>query len=648
MSRRIGPTRLVNFGPFRDVSFDFSKPGLTCIEGEFVGHGCDDNGSGKSYMLDGIVWILYGRTIRDKVSKDGVVRLLFDTKGRVKLDKKGRPELPPEGCWGEAHVVGGANALLVRRYYAHPTKGNRVELFVNGEDVTQGRDAMTNIAIQEALGLDYDTFVHSVAFGAGDDAKSFFSATDTQRKAIMERILGLELYGSAEKVARARARALATALVDVDRNRATLVARIEEQEEMLSRLLTDAERVERKRELTIARGNLGALKYGRARLLAIVKEAETDVAEESAEARASNDAHEEALRIYSKRKVELEREIRSVERAQSDKQAEQRQLDTQLRRWEELAGRNCPTCTQIVPVQAGKKLQARIRGERDTVASEAARLTSRLSPLRVELRELTEPVPPKSWVLDGARAALRTARATLKDVDARIALLSHGVAYLAEAYEEATSRSSSVEQKLARLRGELTALDENAQETRAELDRAEFWVHGFGNAGIKSFLIEAEIPSVNRVATAYAHRLLGPGAFVQLRAVKDLKSGGQREEMTVEGAIPGCCTSYATASKGQKRRLDLCLLLAFRDVVARRAAKSVDQFFADELFDGLDQTGEEHVVELLRDLAHACPVVLVTHSQGLKSVGDRVLTVRHENGVSEVYEAADGGLAGAA
>lgn len=648
MSYRLGPTRLVNFGPFEDVSFDLSKPGLTCIEGEFVGHGCDDNGSGKSYLFDGIVWLLYDRVIRERVAKDGVVRLLFDAKGNVRRDKKDRPLIPAGGCWGELHIVGGPRTILVRRYRAHSVKGNRVEMYVDGKDVTQGRDSMTNLAIERELGLDYATFVRSVAFGAGDDAKSFFSAPERERKGIMERILGLEVYGGAEKIARARARTLATELADSERERERLLAKIEEQEGALARLLRVDDIEERKRELTISRGNLRAMENGRVQRQSAVDEAQGDLDEEHEAAQAMVDAYEAERLAYVARRSELERAVRTQERKQAEYTAEVRHLERQISKWEAMSGRKCPECTQVVPVQAGQKLVSRLKSARDAQLGEVAEAEAALGALQLQVGELREPVRPKAWTMEGARAALARAEEALDDLDRKIVVARRDVAHLERAYEEAQARSETVERQIAKLRGSLGKLDDETQSKRDELARVEFWVHGFGNAGIKSFLIEAQIPALNRVAVTYATKLLGPGAFVRLRATRDLKSGGQREEMSVEGSIPGCCSSYANASKGQKRRLDLCLLLAFRDVVSVRAAKAVDQLLVDELFDGMDRTGEEYVVELLADLSAKCPVALVTHSQTLRSVGDRVLTVRHEDGVSTLEETADAGAVGAA
>ena len=78
--------------------------------------------------------------------------------------------------------------------------------------------------------------------------------------------------------------------------------------------------------------------------------------------------------------------------------------------------------------------------------------------------------------------------------------------------------------------------------------------------------------------------------------------------------------------------------MAFREICGRRFSKSFNQLFADELFDGLDDAGEDAVVGLLQEISATCPVMLVTHSDALKAAADRLLVVHHENGVATLEE----------
>jgi DNA repair exonuclease SbcCD ATPase subunit len=189
----------------------------------------------------------------------------------------------------------------------------------------------------------------------------------------------------------------------------------------------------------------------------------------------------------------------------------------------------------------------------------------------------------------------------------------------------------------------LQAVDEEYAEVKKRSDDLEFWVEGFGNRGLKSFLIEAEIPEINRLATTYAQELLGIGAVVKLNATKALKTKDVvRENLTVEGSIPQCTESYAGASRGQKKRMDLSLLLAFRELVSTRQVRAFSQLFMDEIFDGLDPAGADTICELLQGIAAVCPVSLITHDKRIKPVADRVVLVCHKEGRAIIEGAAKG------
>ena len=142
---------------------------------------------------------------------------------------------------------------------------------------------------------------------------------------------------------------------------------------------------------------------------------------------------------------------------------------------------------------------------------------------------------------------------------------------------------------------------------------------------------------MNKQASEYASMLFGAPVPIQLSATRQLKSRkATKEELSIKAEIPGCSDVYAGASKGQKRRLDVALVLAFREIVARRSSRACDQFFVDELFDGLDASGCETVVELLRTVAGGAPVILITHDPKLKAVADRVIHVHHTDGIARV------------
>lgn len=290
----------------------------------------------------------------------------------------------------------------------------------------------------------------------------------------------------------------------------------------------------------------------------------------------------------------------------------------------------CPTCTQSVSddvrVAAMGELGAVVEHwetARDAAFSQAEEADKARD-------ELQCPVPPTFPEICLAEKEVEAEKVRLHTAQVALAKAIAEKKAATGRLEDFVAASDSVGAGRPALETEIHDCAAKLKEMDSKIARLEFWVEGFGHTGLKSFLIEAEIPAINKRASEYAQVLLGAGAKVRLQATTQLKTkAAVREKLSVEGSIPGCCASYAGASKGQKRRFDLALLLAFRDIVSSRASNPFAQFMADELFDGLDKAGCESVIELLRELSKDCPVTLVTHSPWLKSVVDRAVTVRH-------------------
>ena len=643
---RLGLVRYHNFGPFKEASVDFSRPGLTVVEGEFVGFpGCKSNGSGKSFLFDGPAWALYDRCVRERYGKDDVVRLLFEEgDGQLvcRRDAKDRLVRPQGGCWVEVNLTGGASEVKVTRYRGHQRHGSKVRLEVDGHDVTRGRDAMTNKAIEELIGMDYRTFVNAVAFGAREDVRSFFTATDSTRKEILEKLLGLEVFAKALECARKRLSDATSELTALEDRTASLDESIVRHEALVASLVGDAYVEDLRWRWQLARIETWAAEKGQEHANADHVEVRRHRDDLDKEYREKAAAREQEFQAYRRDCTEADNELRSAEGALTKARTELRHAAKAVERWEEMAGRRCPTCEQVLDAQKGMRLkyQANKGVSQAEVSVRQCERVVEVKKSGIKSLQDSPPVPVDVGLLPDFQELDRDYHTRVRECAGVVRVREAEERAAKQAFERAERQNRQSADELKALQDERAEVFGKTEEAKRKVDQLEFWVHGFGNAGLKSFLLEAEVPTINRSATRFAQQLLGAGAVVRLSATKELKSGAMREELTVEGSIPGCAQAYAGASKGQKKRLDLALLLAFREVVASRADKAFRQLLADELFDGLDEAGEESVVEILREIASECPVILVTHSPGLKSVGDRLITVRHENGVASVEERA--------
>lgn len=617
MSVRITLVTAVNFGPFPHAQYRLDLPGLTGIEGTITWQNglTDSNGSGKSMLLEAPVWCLWGKGIRSGLQGDAVIR-------------RGAPK--GEGTCVTVRILKdeGPEELVVTRYRKHPNGKDRLRVEVTGEDVTLGTNAATQEMLNDILGIDYDAFLSSVAFGARDDVRSFFVATDVERKRILERLLNLDRFSAARDLAAQRLKEAKAAEGEALDAYHVAHKALEAAQEATGATEAATLRVEIEAALKDRRARR-ALLQRHIQEKADAHEVAMDEYEVLKERQAAADAEHKAAQgqwgtvatKLAQAETAAESACVSAETALGKAQAALDGLDEDPEA--------CPTCGQSTP----EEVMASIRSEHETAVEEATvALTSAVEELAVAQQRLAQHsfLQPERPIVPGLRTAYAYTQALWAEYQ-ELNLLDSSLEHSIDSFTSqlaaigATTVSSASIEKLEEERAEA----ETARTVAVNAaDRAGFWVEGFGTQGVRSLLIEAEIPAINDLATKFARMLLDPNAHVRLRATTKLKGSDEhREKISIEAEIPGCCSSYESASRGQRTRLDLALLLALREVVASRNSHSFDQFFADELFDGLDKSGCEAAVELLRELSETTPVTLVTHSPWLQNVADRVLRV---------------------
>ena len=152
---------------------------------------CGANGHGKSALLDAITWAIWGKARSQR---------------QEQLLHQGQQEMGVELEF-EAR---GQRYRIIRRYSRVGTRGaSSLELAVAVGDgyraITGNSLRATEAYLESLLSMDYDTFVNS-AFLMQGRADLFTMSTPSQRKEVLAKVLGLELYDRLEARARAHAR----------------------------------------------------------------------------------------------------------------------------------------------------------------------------------------------------------------------------------------------------------------------------------------------------------------------------------------------------------------------------------------------------------------------------------------------------------
>lgn len=590
---------LKDFLSLGEVDVPLAKQGLVLLEGQNKDDPtAESNGSGKSAICDGLLWTLYGVTSRGAAA-DEVLR-------------RGAKQV-----WGAVNWRDDKGALwMVER--SRPSKIG-LKLVCNGKDLTLGHSRDTQVLIDGALGLDAKAFMQAVLFGQSQLAM-FAGLTDRDQKDVLERIIGLGDLTDALKAAKAEVAGYEAKLAEVEIRMGSREGRIVSLKESRKTYEADALKWEEEHEATIERLRKDLAGAGPEKPVPVshaeaVLKTVTEACEKALQASASAS---QDFGIESSRAGNLSDEIAK--------------LETKLKRTKALSpGTRCDKCGSNL---SKLDLDAHLADIEEEIAKakKAHAAARRKMDEALEARnEANKGVKEAQKERDLASADLNNAKQKDREVKrlfAELEVVKKDTNTAAERAEECKKRLAVLTAEHAKDEAEETALSEAKA-------YAEFWVEGFSNAGLKSFMLDGVTPLINKRASYYASILTKGSVSVEVSTQTVLKSGEARERMEVRAINEHGAEFYIGNSAGERRKIDLALGAALQDLAATRAKSPVDLRLYDEIFDALDPTAGEYAMDfLLEQKKRAGTIIVISHRSEFKSSFPHVWTVRKEDGVS--------------
>lgn len=532
--------RTQNFTTHDDSTLFLPERGVVLVTGA--------NGAGKSSLVEGVAWGLWGRTLRGSVPWRG--------------DAK-----PP--CVVEVDT----DAVSARR--ARSGAKSDLAWSVDGK---ASEEWPTATKAQEALDgciLDFDLWRRSHVFSSSD-ASHFTTSTDHERKRLIEGVLGLQRFDDALTACRAD---LAEARRVVQAHDITF--------ETLRSKIADAER-------RIASSN---------EALATIEQ--SDISVDALRGGKTADELRAMVVACDKDIAHAQARIRDAELAGADYAATARNIEGTLARLREEA---CPTCSQAIPSALRKRLESEATEARTSAAQAKEHARTSLADVQAALEELSE----ERAHLDARYQARRQAEALHQRARDEATRAARTIATLNETKRQA-------EADLDKARKQLAAHEwaqANARVAHAELEAAE---RALGMRGIRAHILGHALAGLETVANGWLSRLGLADLRLSLRSYSEKKTGGTSDAIGLEVAGAGGGHGYKGASGGERRRLDVALLLAMAEVAGAAHGKRPGTLWFDEVFDCLDEEGTEAVASALVELARERAVVVVTHSAQLVS-----------------------------
>lgn len=471
-----------------------------------------------------------------------------------------RGEMPwRDGQAGSTSVHTDAAIITRKRSKAGSAKVEWTPL--EGDAVTYETSTKAQTALEAVIGS-YDVWRRTCVLSSLDSA-AFSLARDSDRKRLLEEFLGLGMFDVALDACRKDKKAAS--------NKAQQA---------------ESERTEINLRLSFAQSQLEQAKKDQAALLA-------DTAGKDADSLKEEGRRMVSLLEAANRDVEAAvAKVRELEHAGL---AEDAKAQAESARLSKMSKDSCPTCGQSV-ADMKAHLAAEIAKIKKEAAAKKAAVATALEAAKDEWAELAEEQAALKAKVDKLREDYRLAESQIKQRQSladRREKAEADVAAWSSKTENAASRAA------------------NASQEAATLDAVE---QVLGLRGVRSQVLDHALSALESNANAWLSRMPTESGILSLSlsGATTQKSGSVVDAISLK--VRG--RPYASCSGGERRRVDVALLLALRELAV--AAHGRDgSLLCDEVFDALDSQGQADVATALAEMAQDRLVLVVTHSPEL-------------------------------
>lgn len=616
------------------------------------------NGAGKSSVPELIVYGLFGKTIKrpKKISHTDVIH-----------NKTGK-KLYVEVRWDDYRVVRCRKPDSLRLWKsAEGVWDSTTEITLGGMPATQN-------AIEEIVGMSYETFVNVVVF-TDDNSNAFLECDTPAKRQIVENLLSLDKYRSysdnAKSIAKANKEKLKLATREYEiliHDRDLLDRRIGEIQRQTKDWRT--KKLQEVKDYAAAiektKTEIGQSDAGRAALEYADAQAALPDAEEKLQAKQAKytklqeiiDGGTEKYHLALQDEGTLALAVKQAKQVASGNKNEAGHQRMELKDLQERTGTKCPTCYGTVDeancshvtdelVRSIKELEE-AAAEADKKAEELqkqhATRQQQVAVMRLKINEAKTKLDGMQEEINDLKREVRRLTAVPKpDIDKKVALLQQKIEQYGQQIavrKEELNGTSPYEQILADATQDLSDKKDACAAKEAEIKTCEedqpyldYWIKAFGDTGIRRFVVSGIVPALNSRVAYWLQYLIDNKLT--------LTFNDQLEDKIERSPADGTQFLYHVLSNGQRRRLNLAVSQAFAHVQTLNTGSSPSVAFLDEVTTNIDPIGVVGIYNMICELSKDKQVFVTTHDHDLLAMlsGCDTVWLEMRDGTSKLAEA---------
>lgn len=619
------------------------------------------NGAGKSSVQEIIVYGLYGKTIKrpeklknniihNLVNRDCLIELYFNEYKILRTRKEnGNPQNNSLRLWKSDKGVWDAST-----------------------EITQGTMAATQKAIEDAVGLTYDAFINVAIFT--DDQRSCFLESDGPTKRdIVENLLSLTEYKQWHENTKALLKEINAQITSKTKEYELLLSNKDDAQKRLTLAegkyenwkTTKSNEIATLEKLIVSKGEelvktdngAAIIAYQNAQSkieeisnkLPILEESRLEFAKNLKVAKQKEEEQKNDAQNLTNQYNEINYEIKS--KLADRKKKEQEVLDLEAN----VPGTNCDKCRGVIEKQNLETYANKIKLDINEINLNIKTQLDVAKEIKVKVDQLKENQKKVSVIVSKVEDKISEVDRQIKSLQKEMTECSKIREPKADNSEllleqERVNLRSSLESKKNELnsRSPFQDIIENDEETlkkisenvevktkeikdlEAEVPYYSYWLSGFGETGIRKWVIDGIIPELNNKINYWLQFLIDNKITFNF--------DNELNETIERNPVDGDPYVYHAMSAGQRRRLNLAVSQSFAHIMALSAGSIPSVVFLDEVSTNVDPLGVQGVYNMILELAETKQVFVTTHSQDLLRMleGSDVINLVHEKGFTKL------------
>jgi DNA repair exonuclease SbcCD ATPase subunit len=533
-----------------------------------------ENGAGKSSYIDAICYALYGKSFK-YTPKSKIVNSINGKNMLVELDFK----------------TNGVS-YKVRR----GMKPNIFEIYEGGKLITQESTTKNyqEILENEILKINMKNFTQTVLIGSSSFVP-FMELSALDRRSVVENILGLEVITKMNDILKVK------------------VSTTNQDYNQISAIINNI-KVKLDSELNQVKLLSSIRKTNQEKVQKTIDDNKASIAESQ---KAVEECFKELERLtpfeekYEKLKAyrtNVTKELSSISSLMKKAKKDLNFLDSHD---------NCPMCHQEIGTEHKEKLGTSLNSEISEYTTKAKDIEEKLQKLD-DMESKLDKVLEKKAEINRTMAFHNTKISSWNSENERLIKES-----------EETHTKDSIEEhkkKIVELSEDAKIKIEKKRDLVNQMHLMEYSESILKDSGIKSSIIEQYLPLINHYINKYLEKTDLYVKFTFDNQFNETIKARDRDEYT-----------YQNLSQGEKRRLDMSILLTWRHISEMVCQTNCNLLVIDEILDSsLDQNGADSVLGMLRDMKNL-NIFIISHRQDIQdSRVDKYLKIKKINQFSVV------------